>query len=89
MARLGGDEFGLILTGISETQARAIFERLRSALAVQSHIVGLQLPTASVGYARLDVSPARPDEALAAAERALRLAKRTGGNRVVAGYQGV
>jgi diguanylate cyclase (GGDEF)-like protein len=84
-ARLGGDEFGVMLWDVGEQHVESVFDRLRAAVAEQAATEGTPHVTASIGYvAAGDESP--DGEALfAAAERAMRQAKRAGGNRAVRG----
>ncbi len=76
VARLGGDEFGILLVAVGEDRVLEIFERLRDSIAKGGEV------TASIGLTRAD---ARASEAalLSAAEVAMRVAKRAGGNRVI------
>jgi diguanylate cyclase (GGDEF)-like protein len=89
VARLGGDEFGLLLAAPDAEQAAAVVERVRAALPARLAHHALPPATASAGYR---VSPAERSSLstsaaalLAAADAALREAKRTGRNRTVAG----
>ena len=84
IARIGGDEFGVLLSGIGEQQARGVFERLRAAVARQTAEGRGDRVTASIGFAASDTQ-ASAAELLAAAEDALRTAKREGGDRIVGG----
>jgi diguanylate cyclase (GGDEF)-like protein len=84
IARIGGDEFGVMLSGINEHQARAVFERLREAVSRQSAEGREGRITASLGFSGSH-SPTSSAELLAAAEGSLRKAKREGGDRIVGG----
>ncbi len=84
IARIGGDEFGVFLSGIGEQQALGVFERLRAAVARQTAEGRGDSVTASIGFAGSDTQTS-PAELLVAAEEALRIAKREGGDRVVGG----
>jgi len=75
VARIGGDEFGVLLDAVPRAHIEQLIDRLRRAIADETG------QTASIGYVAVDSSI--PVEALlAAAERAMRLAKSSGGNRV-------
>ena len=86
-ARLGGEEFVTLMPDASLATACAVAERLRASLAthpIDAGGVPLRI-TASFGCSALDSggSPSLAD-LLAAADRALYVAKRTGRDRVVA-----
>jgi diguanylate cyclase (GGDEF)-like protein len=85
VARLGGDEFGILLHDVAETHTAAIFDRLRGAVAEQSAPEGFPQITASIGYVPSADGSTDADKLFAAAERAMREAKRAGGNRAVRG----
>jgi diguanylate cyclase (GGDEF)-like protein len=87
-ARFGGEEFALILPGVSADHAARLGESVREAIA------SLELPhaaspvapflTVSVGVATATLDGWNtPDELVAAADRALYAAKRSGRNRVI------
>jgi diguanylate cyclase (GGDEF)-like protein len=87
-ARFGGEEFALILPGVSADDAARLGESVRKAIA------SLELPhaaspvapflTVSVGVATATLDGWNtPDELVAAADRALYAAKRSGRNRVI------
>jgi diguanylate cyclase (GGDEF)-like protein len=87
-ARFGGEEFALILPGVSADDAARLGELVRESIA------SLQLPhaassvapflTVSVGVATATLDGWNtPDELVAAADRALYAAKRSGRNRVI------
>jgi diguanylate cyclase (GGDEF)-like protein len=75
IARLGGDEFGVLLAGLSPAEAAAVLTRLRLAVARAGNM------TASIGYASSQSHRTAADLS-AAAERALRIAKQSGGDRI-------
>jgi diguanylate cyclase (GGDEF)-like protein len=82
IARIGGDEFGVVLSGVSEQQARGVLERLRMVVARQSRDEPRGRVTASIGFTRGE-GHSSSAELLAAAETRLRAAKRGGGDRIV------
>ena len=89
LARFGGDEFVVIAPGLASTEgANALAERLRAAVASTEVIDEssgelLRQVTASVGVARSTLT-STVDSLLQDADRAMYLAKRGGGNTVVA-----
>ncbi|MEX0678986.1 MAG: GGDEF domain-containing protein [Pirellulales bacterium] len=85
LARLGGDEFGILLWGVAEEHVPRVFDRLRAAVAEQAAPEGLPKITASIGYVSGVDGSASAGELFAAAERAMRAAKRAGGNRALRG----
>lgn len=84
-ARLGANRFGLLLPATTEEEARRWAEHARRTLAELEFPVpgGQTRLTASFGVAQLAPNMDAAD-ALGLAERALRVAKRCGRNRVVA-----
>lgn len=86
LARLGGDEFGLLVQAPTPAAAMAIVDRVRRGISAQP-VAGLDRPvTASAGFHLVtdapDVEPC-PEALLAAADAALREAKRRGRNCTV------
>ena len=89
VARFGGEEFVLLLPGRELAEAVRVGEALRTAVAAAAmpHPASpvAEIVTISVGVASLRPSSATPPEMLvAAADRALYLAKQRGRNRVCA-----
>jgi diguanylate cyclase (GGDEF)-like protein len=86
-ARLGGDEFGVLAPGTNEESAVVLAERLRALVAKGANGPAGRGTTISIGIASL--APSRderpPVSLMAAADEALYLAKRGGGDRVAAG----
>ncbi len=84
-ARYGGEEFAIVLPDTVLVNAVQIADRLRQTLAAHWARVGLSELTASAGVANAPQStPYIPDQLVAAADRALYLAKAAGRNRTVA-----
>lgn len=89
LARFGGDEFVVIAPGlVSASGAQALAERLRTSVAateVTDEATGVLIRqvTASVGVAR-STRTSTVDSLLHDADQAMYLAKRAGGNTVVA-----
>ena len=85
IARLGGDEFAVLLPHASESQARKVSEELIEAVRHNTVVAtGHTLrSTASIGGALFDDRSIRPDDLLAAATRAMHVAKDTGRDRFV------
>jgi diguanylate cyclase (GGDEF)-like protein len=87
LCRFGGEEFAVILRTTTLPQAARLAERLRQAMRKQKFVVAQQgiSVTTSIGCASLECcAPERSPEALiAAADRRLYAAKRTGRDRVV------
>jgi diguanylate cyclase (GGDEF)-like protein/PAS domain S-box-containing protein len=83
VARLGGEEFGLLLPETDRAEALALADRLRLAVeALRSD--GLPAPmTISVGVSEVFLGEVTVDAALARADQALYIAKRSGRNRTV------
>jgi diguanylate cyclase (GGDEF)-like protein len=87
VARLGGDEFALVLFGISREEARRTGERVLAAVSAPLPAgYGVESVTVSVGIAVGD-EVSRVRDILAAADRALFDAKRTGRSRLAVADQ--
>ena len=79
--RYGGDEFAIILPQVDMEGAHHVAERMRQSIAhgMQSESTGV---TSSIGLAMCPADGADPSDLIAAADRALYCAKRSGRNRV-------
>ena len=85
VGRLGGEEFGALLPAAGEAFAGQVAERARAACAASAIVLadGQRVSaTISVGLVQLPAALGSTAELLAAADRALYRAKRTGRNRV-------
>ena len=90
-ARLGGDEFGVLAPRTNEESVRVLSERLRALVAKGVNGPTGRGTTISIGIASLvpsrDERPT-PASLMAAADEALYLAKREGGDRASGGRPG-
>ena len=75
-ARYGGEEFALILPATTKTEAQAVAEQLRAAIAAGEL-------TVSIGVATHPADAEQPTDLVRQADRALYLAKAAGRNQVV------
>jgi diguanylate cyclase (GGDEF)-like protein len=84
VARYGGEELALVLPETDSAGARAIAERLRSAVASADHATdkGHLRVTISLGIATWPGDGAAAEELIEAADKALYRAKQAGRNRV-------
>lgn len=86
VARIGGDEFGIITAEVGADGAEILAERLRiaiqGALAEPEFAEGKLLVTCSFGVAELTPGMANKRDLVEAADRALRMSKEDGRNRV-------
>ncbi|NOT07059.1 MAG: GGDEF domain-containing protein [Gemmatimonadales bacterium] len=85
IVRMGGEEFGVLFRHCAPTDARAVAEQIRAALAAHPPVVdGTPLPVRlSAGVAGYPDHSVGMRELMLASERALRQAKETGRDRVV------
>ena len=81
--RIGGEEFVVLMPDTNSQMARAVGERLRTAIQTAGvHHAGGEPVTASIGVAVAAISDT-VDSLLARADRAMYQAKRRGRNRVI------
>ena len=78
--RYGGDEFAILVPDVTAVGAREIADRVRDAVARQTSTFG-PVVTSTVGIARYPDDGDGKDELVAAADRALYLAKPAGRSR--------
>jgi diguanylate cyclase (GGDEF)-like protein len=85
VARIGGDEFGLLIWVPDPAAARAVIERVRSALPDRLTASGIHRATASAGLACADsaVLPVNAGALFTQADQALRRAKQEGRDRTI------
>ena len=85
VARYGGEEFAVILAETDKEVALEVAERVRAAVELELNDTALApYVTISIGVATYGFDGGTSRELLAAADRALYVAKHTGRNRVVA-----
>ncbi len=92
IGRLGGDEFGFLLVDTDHVGGLVVAERLRRAVTTRAFLLpgpfdgrveeGPLHVTASIGLADLVAGALTLDEMIRQAEKALRMAKENGRNRV-------
>jgi len=87
VARVGGEEFAIVLRGLSEAQAAACAERVRTIVEGAEFVEGdRRIPvTISLGVASYSARCSQRELLVRAADRNLYRAKRSGRNRVVSG----
>jgi diguanylate cyclase (GGDEF)-like protein len=83
-ARIGGDEFALLLPQLTPDRARAVLDRIRQATVDKLAVAKLPFVTCSIGYANLTTALTSGAALTAAADEALRRAKRLGRSRIEA-----
>ncbi len=85
--RIGGDEFMILLPATAPTQAIAIADRIRTAVAeaLQAILPNGPAVTASIGVIEVEADGMSTPELIESADAALYAAKDFGGNRVVLG----
>ena len=82
VARLGGDEFGILVEGLEERPPEEIGRRLLECLSAP-FVVGAERVTIGASVGMSTGTWARPDDAVAAADRAMYAAKAAGKGQVV------
>jgi diguanylate cyclase (GGDEF)-like protein len=83
VARLGGDELAVVLPGASADDARQVAEQIRTTVATAEGPRDVQV-TVSIGVASAEAPVPAFDELWQAADSAMYIAKRRGGNGVQA-----
>lgn len=81
-ARIGGDEFALLLPQLTPERTAAVLDRIRRATVDKLALAKLPVVTCSIGYANLTTALNSGAALTAAADEALRRAKRLGRNRM-------
>jgi diguanylate cyclase (GGDEF)-like protein len=81
-ARIGGDEFAIVLPETDAHGARAMLERIRTALEARMRAIGCDV-TASIGALSFRAVPADVETLLAHADQQMYLVKHSGKNRTV------
>lgn len=83
--RIGGDEFVTLLENVDDESARTFLEDMRRAVARPAEISGeLLSSTVSIGYIHSHFAGETEAEIMRAADAAMYLAKRRGGNQIAA-----
>ncbi|QHK20868.1 diguanylate cyclase [Pseudarthrobacter psychrotolerans] len=83
VGRYGGEEFVLLIPGASAGRAESIAGEVSRRLAQVPTVDGLEMPTVSYGVALYDAGTSDVEDFIAAADRALYVAKSRGRNRTV------
>lgn len=81
-ARIGGDEFALLLPQLTVDRAATVLDRIRRATVDKLALAKLPAVSCSIGYANLTGALSSGLALTAAADEALRRAKRLGRNRI-------
>jgi diguanylate cyclase (GGDEF)-like protein len=81
VARYGGDEFVILMPETSAEQARQIASKLRGWIAGERMLRNKNV-TASFGIASFPVHGPNPEQLIQAADAAMYVSKRSGGNMV-------
>jgi diguanylate cyclase (GGDEF)-like protein len=82
VARVGGDEFLILLPDTTLPQALSLAERIRATVAGPVRTIADARVTVSIGVARVPLAILSSTQVMAAAQRALRISKEEGKDRV-------